>query len=223
MCGAMMKRFWLRTVWMGLALALCAPAQVEAPRNLYLLKQELRTYVESGQYKREIADVALQASKYLQKRLRKKDDRKLAVVFDIDETTLSNLPHLLEDDFGYVPERWDEWINQGRAPAILPVQVVYDIVVRNKAAVFFISGRRETQRASTERNLRQVGYETWTKAYFKPDDDPRKARDFKIVTRREIAQAGYQIVLNIGDQDSDLVGGFAERTFKLPDPFYLEF
>jgi len=219
----MMKRIWLRTVWVGLALSLCAPAPAEAPRNLYLLKQEVRAYVDSGQYKREIADVALQASKYLQSRLRKKDARKLAVVFDIDETALSNLPCLLANDFGYVPDRWDAWIEQARAPVILPVQVVYDIAVRNKAAVFFISTRKESQRAATERNLRDVGYESWTKIYFKVADDPRNAREIKIATRREIAQAGYQIVLNMGDQDSDLVGGFAERTFKLPDPFYLTF
>jgi len=31
---------------------------------------------------------------------------------------------------------------------------------------------------------------------------------------------GYAIVVNIGDQMSDLDGGFAERTFKLPNPFY---
>jgi hypothetical protein len=27
-------------------------------------------------------------------------------------------------------------------------------------------------------------------------------------------------VLNMGDQLSDLEGGYAERTFKLPNPFY---
>jgi hypothetical protein len=28
------------------------------------------------------------------------------------------------------------------------------------------------------------------------------------------------IVLNMGDQESDLMGGYAQRTFKLPNPFY---
>ena len=32
---------------------------------------------------------------------------------------------------------------------------------------------------------------------------------------------GYTIIGNIGDQLSDLEGGHAERTFKLPNPFYL--
>ena len=39
--------------------------------------------------------------------------------------------------------------------------------------------------------------------------------------RRRIAEQGYTILLSMGDQESDLAGGYAERTFKLPNPFYL--
>jgi hypothetical protein len=31
---------------------------------------------------------------------------------------------------------------------------------------------------------------------------------------------GYTILLSMGDQRSDLEGGYAERTFKLPNPYY---
>ena len=31
---------------------------------------------------------------------------------------------------------------------------------------------------------------------------------------------GYDIVANFGDQLSDLTGGFADKTFKLPNPMY---
>ena len=37
---------------------------------------------------------------------------------------------------------------------------------------------------------------------------------------RRSSSEGYTIVANIGDQPSDLDGGFAERTFLLPNPFY---
>jgi HAD superfamily, subfamily IIIB (Acid phosphatase) len=33
-----------------------------------------------------------------------------------------------------------------------------------------------------------------------------------------IESLGYDIVANFGDQFSDLVGGFADRTFKMPNP-----
>jgi hypothetical protein len=31
---------------------------------------------------------------------------------------------------------------------------------------------------------------------------------------------GFTIIANIGDQKSDLEGGYAEMTFKVPSPFY---
>ena len=36
----------------------------------------------------------------------------------------------------------------------------------------------------------------------------------------EIAEQGYTVILSMGDQLSDLEGGYAERTFKLPNPVY---
>jgi hypothetical protein len=44
--------------------------------------------------------------------------------------------------------------------------------------------------------------------------------DFKAPERRKITEQGYTIVLSLGDQESDLKGGYAERTFKLPNPVY---
>lgn len=205
--------------------AVPAPAELE-PMNLDPHKQELRAYIESGSYAKRIAEVALLANKYLVKRIERgaKPGRKLAVVFDIDETVLSNLPHILAQDFGYVPKNWAAWVAAGRAPAIIPVQTIYETAVRGKIDIFFISGRKEEDRASTERNLREVGYETWTKVFLLPpprDDVTMTLRGFKIDTRRKLEQDGYLIVANIGDQNSDLVGGYAERFFKLPNPFYL--
>jgi hypothetical protein len=46
------------------------------------------------------------------------------------------------------------------------------------------------------------------------------AADFKAPRRQEIMEQGYTIVANVGDQPSDLEGGFAERTYLLPNPFY---
>ncbi len=208
----------------GLALALiCGPAPALEPSNLYPHKQELKAYVDSGSYIRDIATVAGQANKYLVKRIARgaKPGQKLAVVFDIDETTLSNLPHILANDFGYVPKTWDGWVAEGRAPAILSVQAVYETAIRAKVDVFFITGRKESDRPGTEKNLREVGYETWTKIFYRPKDFTETTRAFKIDMRRKLMADGYVIIANIGDQDSDLAGGYAERYFKLPNPFYI--
>jgi predicted secreted acid phosphatase len=222
----MRKRFPLILV-LGFSLALAlpaAPAQtMREPANLYALKQEINAYVSSGAYGKEVARVAVNANKYLVKRIAKgvAKGKKMAVVFDIDETTLSNLRHIQANDFGYVAKTWDAWIAEAQGTAIFPVQTIYDTAVRAKVDVFFITGRKPSDAATTEQNLRAVGYETWTKMFYKPAEFAQGTRAFKIDIRRQLTVEGYVIIANIGDQDSDLLGGYAEKTFKLPNPFYI--
>jgi predicted secreted acid phosphatase len=206
----------------ALAVALLAPLPAAQPRNLSQAKDEVYLYINSGKYGRDLTKVAVKAGKYLAKRVTKplKEGEKRAIVFDIDETTLTNLSHITAHDFGYVPAVWKNWVSTGQARAIVPVQLVYDVAVRNNVAVFFITARNESERAVTERNLRQVGYTTWTKVYFEPDGSEGSSRAYKTGIRRQLAADGYTIIANIGDQESDLAGGFAQRTFKLPNPFY---
>lgn len=208
---------------LALAVALLAPLPAAPPRNLNLAKDEVYLYINSGKYGRELTKVAVKAGKYLAKRVAKplKEGEKRAIVFDIDETTLTNLSHMTAHDFGYVPAVWKNWVASGQARAIVPVQLVYDVAVRNNVDVFFITARGESERAATERNLRQVGYATWARIYFKADDSEFPSRAYKTGIRRQIEADGYTIIANIGDQESDLAGGFAQRTFKLPNPFYL--
>jgi len=89
-------------------------------------------------------------------------------------------------------------------------------------AVFFITARPESLRKPTERNLRAAGYDVWADLVMVPGNSPRLkyAEGFKAPARKRIVEQGYTIVVNMGDQESDLAGGYAERTFKLPDPFY---
>ena len=205
----------------GFVLALPASQFAVEPPNLNTAKWTVQQYAASGQYGRDLADVALQAHKYVTKRTaRAKEGQKLAIVFDIDETALTNLGHITANDFGYVPAVWRRWVAGARAPAIGPVQVVYENALRHGVTVFFITGRLEADRKATELNLRDVGYEQWEKIYFMADE-AQPTRLFKTSARRQIEAQGYTIIANIGDQASDLQGGHAERTFKLPNPFYI--
>jgi hypothetical protein len=75
-------------------------------------------------------------------------------------------------------------------------------------------------RAATEANLRAAGYE-WTAVLLKPDAlNTASAVDFKAPERKKLAEQGYVVTVNMGDQMSDLDGGHAERMYKLPNPFY---
>lgn len=194
-----------------------------APANISSAKDEIKTYVSSGDYAKELTRVALKASKYLAKQISKpvKEGEKRAIVLDIDETSLSNLSHIQANDYGYIPSVWKSWVNEGQAKAIPPVKVSYDMCIRANVAVFFISFREESERYVTEKNLQETGYDAWAKLYLKPVDYELSAQAFKTGIRKQLEDEGFTILINIGDQDSDLRGGHAKRTYKLPNPFYL--
>ena len=154
------------------------------------------------------------------------------MVFDIDETALSNWEAIKANDFGRViggpcdalpsgPCGWQAWDLTARSTLIPPTLDVFNTARERGAAIFFITGRPESQRTATERNLADVGYAGYTRLIMEPPGAQYvSAADFKAPQRRAIEQDGYTIIANIGDQPSDLDGGFAERTFLLPNPFY---
>jgi len=46
------------------------------------------------------------------------------------------------------------------------------------------------------------------------------ASEYKSGRRAALEREGYAVVLNLGDQRSDLDGGHAERALLMPNPFY---
>ena len=97
--------------------------------------------------------------------------------------------------------------------------------------IFYLTGRPESQRAATVQNLANVGYAAPDTAHLYLQDQvnqpwlsscaPSCTRtQYKSLTRQHIESLGYDIVANFGDQFSDLNGGFADETFKIPNPMY---
>lgn len=220
--------FWVGLMGVMLVGGGCATRNDE-PANLSSLKQEIVRYVESGRYQSQLQRVSAQATKWLEKRQRHPANTRemagagtrLAVVFDLDETLWSNLPHMRAMDFGYQPAAWDAWVARGEAPAIEPVREIYRRARQEGFDVILITARHERDRAGTEKNLHAIGVDDYVGIFFKPDASHDTAQVFKTNVRRELSQKGFVIVANVGDQSSDLAGGYAERTFKLPAPFYL--
>jgi acid phosphatase len=78
----------------------------------------------------------------------------------------------------------------------------------------------ENLREATDRNLRQAGYRP-AGLILEPDNARfASAADFKAPERRKLIDQGYTVLLSMGDQQSDLDGGYTEKTFKLPNPVY---
>lgn len=221
-----MKRTALNFLFLFLCAALLANNTLaKEPENLHTAKQDVIFYHDSGQYDVDQQEVAQEAISFLRTRIednnRHKKPKKLAVVFDIDETTLSNYEILKSINFAFKSDLLEPEIEKGQDPAINPTLKLFNFAKDNDVAVFFVTGRRERLRASTVKNLKDVGYTEYVKLYMKPNDYRRgSVIPYKSETRESIEREGYTIVVNIGDQWSDLAGGHAERTFKLPNPYY---
>ncbi|MBM6596772.1 HAD family acid phosphatase [Microvirga pudoricolor] len=202
----------------------------EQPGNVGDAKLAAAAYRRSGDYDRDLSAVASRASAWLGERI--PHVSRAAVVFDIDDTALTNWEVIKANDFGRVfggpcrtlpegPCGWVAWDLLGRSPPIPQALAVFRQARSLGAEIFFISGRDESQRAATERNLRAAGYDGYRGLILTPRGSRfASAADFKGPQRAAIEQAGYTIVANIGDQPSDLAGGHAERTFLMPNPFY---
>lgn len=219
----MISRMRKKLRWLGfvLAVALMAAAVAGEPRNLSVLKQEIVAYVESGAYERDIKAVIAPAMDFVATRAADKAaGERLAMILDIDETALTNLRHMRSLDFGYVPAEWDAWVAQGEAPAIPPVLELFRVARSAGVEVIFITGRKESDRLGTEKNLRAAGFGDYAALVLKPNGARMTTEQFKTETRARLVAEGRTLIANVGDQASDLAGGFAERTFKVPGPFY---
>ena len=204
------------------------------PLNLGEIKLQLLDYLCFGAYDRDIEKVLAHARAYVEERADKVE--KPALVLDIDETSLSNRPYFLANDFGTImrgecrlnpgkgipdePCGFNAWLTEHTAKAIDPTLKLFNLAKSKNVAVFFITGRRDNERSTTIANLKKAGYEGWTDLMMRGPGDPTPVGMFKMAERAKIAARGFTIIANVGDQRSDLDGGYAERTFRVPNPFY---
>ena len=161
---------------------------------------------------------------------------KPALVLDIDETSLSNWKQMYQDKLVFIATgpcsfrpgatcSQAAWEQLAIAPALAPTRNLFYAARADHVTVFFVTGRSEraSERATTVRDLHRAGYAGWQHLYMRTkqfSDPSQSVSAFKSWARSQIAAQGYTIIANVGDQWSDLDGGYSERTFKVPNPFY---
>jgi hypothetical protein len=145
--------------------------------------------------------------------------KKLALVLDIDETSLSNYEAIKADNFTFGTNSQGEAVNE--TGKVIPSTLeLFKLAQQNGVAVFFITGRRENTRAHTASNLAREGFTDYAGLILKPDASTDSTVQYKSGARATIESQGYRIVANVGDQYSDLAGGHEDIGFKLANPFY---
>ncbi|MFJ8786688.1 MULTISPECIES: HAD family acid phosphatase [unclassified Streptomyces] len=157
--------------------------------------------VDYATWQTDCQAVMSQALPYLKTRIAAAGTgEKQAIVFDIDNTTL-------ETDFGF----------SYPAPANKPVLDVAKYAQEHGVSLFFVTARPDIIASVTNYNLKHVGYQV-SGLYVRNFIDLFKdVAAYKTAQRVDIENKGYTIIANIGNSTTDLSGGHAEKTFKLPD------
>jgi len=172
-----------------------------------------------------------------------------AIVLDVDDTTLLTWNYEIFSNWAYNPTTNAQFVTEQRFPAVFGMVDLVQHAQQAGYAIFFLTGRPLAQEAATLGNLTadgvgvDAGYPAPTTLvdgedglFTKPPVDQYPdylktacAGDkngvcttlhYKSATRAHIESLGYDIVANFGDQFSDLEGGYADRTFKMPNPTY---
>jgi len=200
-----------------------------------------------GNYAKEARSVAAKGSSWLAHSHRTHGTK--AIVLDVDDTTLATWNYEIFSNWAYNPAANATFVTEQRFPAVFGMVDTVRAAEREGYAVFFLTGRPATQEQPTLGNLtadgvgEDAGYPKpttlsdgedglFTKPAVADYPDYLKAAcagdpngscttiHYKSATRAHIESLGYDIVANFGDQYSDLKGGHADRTFKLPNPSY---
>ncbi|MEU8487631.1 HAD family acid phosphatase [Streptomyces sp. NPDC048641] len=193
----------------------------------------------SSQYAQDLARIEAGARKQIAKaaaRHHHKGDRP-AVVFDIDDTLLLSLDYEKKTNYVYNDATWKEYVAKADRPAVFGTPGLIAYAQSKGVEVFYNSGLSEAQRAAAVENLEKVGIDVNLDAghvFLKDKANPPAylsgcatasawnctTVQYKSGTRKHIESLGYDIVGNFGDQHSDLEGGYADKTYKFPNPTY---
>ncbi|KMS91719.1 Secreted acid phosphatase [Streptomyces regensis] len=191
-------------------------------------------------YAKDLARIDADAKSYIDKAARKArhQGEKPAVVFDIDDTLLLSLDYEKRYNYTYNSSTWNDYVNRADRPAVFGSPELVRYAASKGVEVFYNSGLSEAQRSGAVENLKKVGADVNLDAghMFLKDkaNPPAYLKDcatpgtwncttvqYKSGTRQHIEDdLGYEIIANFGDQYSDLDGGHADRTYKLPNPTY---
>ncbi len=156
--------------------------------------------VDYQTWKNDVDKVMDQAVPSIQERIQNGGGQKQAIVLDVDNTSL-------ETYFQLFPP----------TPAVERVLELTRYANERGVGIFFITARPDILEQVTRGNLVHVGYPITGLYQRSLGDIFGDPTEYKTAKRAEIESLGYTIIANIGNNQSDLVGGHAERTFKLPD------
>jgi predicted secreted acid phosphatase len=217
------------------------PAASREPANLGQVKLDVGKYYggyedadghhhpsQTSRWAKDTRAALAGAQAYLARQLAQ-GVRHPAIVLDVDDTSETTYGFEADNDFGYDSAKAEQAINNGEFEAIRPTVALANFAADHGVRVFVLTGRPEHQRSATLKNLEGHGFPAFAGTFLKPEGTAPgylpcglkcTTVQYKSGTRAHIESLGNAIVLNVGDQYSDLEGGHAKRAVKVPNPMY---
>ena len=135
-----------------------------------------------------------------------------AIIVDADETVLDNSrfqAELILRGAAYTPQAWTAWCDRADAGAVPGAVEFLNYAFSHGVHVFYITNRRQTEKAGTVTNLKQLGF---------PDvsDDTVMIREQGATaskeSRRQSVRSRYRVVMLVGDNLNDFNDDFAGKS-----------
>ena len=138
-----------------------------------------------------------------------RDSMPMAVITDVDETILDNIPSAAKDILNgrtYTDSIWKVWVNLANAKAMPGSVEFFNYAAQHGVQCFYITNRKEDQKVATMRNLQQQGFPQVDSMHVMmkgPNNDKEQRRV-------EVAKK-YNVVLLLGDNLNDFDDIFFEK------------
>jgi 5'-nucleotidase (lipoprotein e(P4) family) len=142
----------------------------------------------------------------------RRSSKPLAVIVDVDETVLDNSrfqAELVLRSIPYTSETWQEWVDRAEAGAVPGAVDFLNYAFRRGVRVFYITNRRQAEKAGTITNLKKLGF-------------PGVSNDTVLIreqgttsskeSRRQQVASRHRIALLVGDNLNDFTDEFAGKS-----------
>lgn len=145
--------------------------------------------------------------------LKQNHERPMAIVVDIDETVLNNVPYQADgiiNNYTFSNETWNQWIEKMDADPVPGAVEFLNYAAQNGVETFYISNREENERfshrAPTLTNLKEKGF-----PFAEDKNLLLMGTSGEKDTRRNKVLENYDIVMLIGDNLGDFAGVFDSK------------
>ena len=206
------------SLFAGLIILTCGCSSSTEIINLDIAKKLVQNYYENGSYDSECRKILNKAKEEIAALTLENSS---TVIFDIDDTALSNYEYTKELGFGYNYSTYQQWINDCKFKPIPQVKDFYNWLLSKKTKIVFLTGRYHESLSATRKNLINAGFTSFDTLIVRNVEEKKlPAAEYKAAKREELTNRGYKIIAGIGDQASDFKGNYVGIKIKLPNFLY---